>query len=214
MLVPLFAVGMMAIIILFQVVCNQRKPFHEYFFWFLVLLAGMYAAIGYCDLKEDNFRSEIIQRLEDFDDDDYKYLYQIKFVPPGTPKNYITEDGKLSEVCLNRIRMTNKQIAYQSLAVQREKGEEYYLLAKDICWYLPDLKAREKAKIVFITVMASIPAPKAVKAVVAIMAMLTEYGICCIDAYYELDFNLNMSKFHYMVAEAYENHIKDKGWDK
>jgi len=98
------------------------------------------------------------------------------------------------------------------LVLHREKGEEYFNAAKEICWYLPRVSDREKAKIAFISMMAVFPGPIQLKLVLGVGALLTEYGICCIDAFYDVDFNMNMSTFHYRLADAFYDHIKKNGW--
>lgn len=195
MIVLFFAIGIISFIILAEYCLGQKKHIGTYLFWFLVILGSMYAAKGYCqDYVEIN------------------YTRACKFVPQGTPNNFINEDGTLSEICLKKVRSTDKKSAHKSLTLHKEKGTEYFQTARDICWYLPKLSDREKAKMIFGTVMAALPGPPQLKIVSATLAALGQYGICCIDEYYEIDYNMNMSRFHFMLVDAFYEHIKEKGW--
>lgn len=215
MLILYFAIGIITFIAISERVLGQKQSIHTYIFWFLVVLGSMYAAKGYCEPNLSDFfnNDEVYAYLEGDEPVDYVLEnYECKFVPPGTPSNYINEDGTLSKVCLKIVESTDKNIAYQSLKAHREKGEEHYSEAKSICWYLPKLSEREKAKMVFLSVIAAFPGPLHLKAVAATIALLGQYGICCIDEYYDIDFNMAMSRYHFMLADAFRDHIKKNDW--
>lgn len=135
-----------------------------------------------------------------------------RFVPPGTPDNFINKDGTLSDVVLKQIQATNDVLAYNSLSLHKEKAEKYYLEARDMCWYLPNLSERDKAKMAFTTVLAMLPGPITHKVIAAIIAMAGQYGLSCIDEWHDIEFKMNMSRYHYMVADAFQKHINNKNW--
>ena len=218
MLVLYFALGIIGFIALAERLLRQKQSIHTYFFWFLVILGSMYTAKGYCStsigdffIDEEVFHVDDIEEPEEWPDQDWIGEYQVKFVPPGTPSHYINENGTLSKACLNRIQSTDKNTAHQSLKLHMEKGEECFREAQKICWYLPKLSEREKAKMVFTTVLAAFPGPLHLKAIAATIALLGQYGICCIDEYYDVDFNMEMAKYHFMLADAFAAHIKNNG---
>ncbi len=210
MLVPLFALGITSFYALMEHLTGQRQTFVRYFVWYFAIVGSMYMAKAYCDDVHDDIHADYI--WDNQDDDEIDWDIQCKFVPPGTPSNYINADDSLSEKCLQKVKSTSREIAYDSLAMHKEKGEEYYNTAKEICWYLPNVSDREQAKIAFTAVVALFPGPIHYRLVAATGAMLAQYGICCIDAFYDVDFNMNMSKFHFRLVNAFHDHIKSNGW--
>lgn len=209
MLVVFFGLGILFWVILMDFVTGQRQSSARYFLLFFIILTSMYTAKGYCDFYEDNFEYAY---LLDEEDDAPPKMCEVKFVPPGTPSNYINEDGSLSKTCLKVVESTNKTLAFESMKLHAEKGEYHYMAAKEICWYLPKVKDRDVAKMAFTTTLALFPGPIHWKLVVATGALLTEYGICCIDAFYDIDFNINMAIFHFRLQDAFHKHIKNNGW--
>lgn len=65
---------------------------------------------------------------------------------------------------------------------------------------------------VFNTGMAMIPGPISFKLVAGILALAGQYGLSCIDEWHDIEFNMNMSRYHFMLVDAYYKHIKSHGW--
>jgi len=179
-----------------SVYADRRKDWSSYIMWFFVILGSMYFSKAYC--HEEHYHS---------------YCRAAKFVPQGTPDYYINDDNSLSEACLKLIRSSDKQAAIWSFELHRNKGKEFYKKGEDSCWYMPSLKQREKAKMAFTTAMALLPAGTlGVRLVASTLTLLGQYGICCIDEFFDIEYNLKMASYHFRLADAFHDHMQSKGW--
>ena len=178
---------------------ERRKCWSSYIMWFFVILGSMYFAKAYA--------------YEDKIENHYDHS-PVKFVPEGTPHEYINDDNTLSRACLRVIRSTDRQTAKQSFKIHVQKGKYFYKEGKDGCWLLPIPKQRDLAKMAFATSVAAIPGPIGVRLVAATLSCLAQYGICCIDEYYNIEHNLNMAHFHFRMADAFHDHMQKNGWLK
>lgn len=177
---------------------ERRKCWSSYIGWFFVILGSMYFAKACC-YEEYEIAC---------------YHAPVKFVPEGTPDHYINDDNTLSQACLRVIRATDRQTARMSFRLHRDKGREYYKKGEEGCWYMPTLKQREKAKMAFTTAIASVPGPWSFRLAAATLSLLGQYGICCIDEYYDIEHNLKMASFHFRMADAFHDHMQKNGWLK
>jgi hypothetical protein len=184
---------------------ERRKSWTAYIAWYLVIVGSMYFAKGYCD------ECHLCGKRESYIKD-WRTLPEYKFVPKGTPERYINEDDSISEVCLKIIRGTDRSTAWASYEIHKDKGQDFYEAAEKSTWYFPKLSDRETAKMVFLSAAAAIPGPPNIRLVAATIALCVQYGLCCIDEYYDMEYNLNMSKFHYRMADAFYEHIQANGW--
>lgn len=215
--IALFFIGTVALL---EYVSNQMKNPASYIYWFLFILAALYAGKVYGFAQDDFITKNEIRwdkfeapTYEELDDDLFsEFDYDCKFVPPGTPSSYINEDDTLSKEVLRIIKSTNKVSAYESRRLHKEHAHDYYRKVKDFCWYFPDISMRERLKSIFLAAAAAVPGPLQTKTAIALLALFTQYGVYCIDGYYEMEFNLNMSKYHFNMVNAFRDHIKDKGW--
>jgi|SRR5688572_13661754 len=197
MIIPISAISILLFFAIMEYfVGERRKCWSSYIVWFFVILGSMYFAKVYGYQK-------------DFEDQFCRYA---KFVPNGTPDHYINEDNTLSESCLRLVRATDKETAWQSFKIHRDKGKEYFKKAEQSCWYMPTLKDREKAKMAFTTAISAVPGPWGVRLVTATLTFLGQYGICCIDEYFDIEYSLNMASYHFRLADAFHNHLESKGW--
>ena len=209
-----FALGIITIIGLIERALKQQQSLGHYLVWFFVILSSMYMAKIYCDEPryKKNQSFTIPTLIHEDDDENEEFVLQCKFVPPGTPPELINDDDSLSKLMLKLMKSTDKNTAKQSLRLHKEKGLYYYKEAKNICWYFPNLTQRDKLKMAFTTTITVMPGPIHVKTIMAISTLLLQYGLHVIDGFYEIEFNLNMSKYHYRMAEAFKEHIKNKEW--
>ncbi len=175
---------------------ERRKSWSSYIMWFFVILGSMYFSKAYC------YEEEEIPC----------YHAPVKFVPEGTPDHFINEDNTLSPSCLKVVRTTDKRTARMSFRLHRDKGKEFFKKGEKGCWYMPTLKQREKAKMAFTTAIAAVPGPMSLRLVAATVSILGQYGICCIDEYYDIEYNLKMASYHFMLADAFHDHIQNNGW--
>lgn len=211
-----FALGIVTVIGLVERALKQQQSLGHYFLWFFVVLTSMYMAKIYCaepiyKKKHDFVIPSLTLEDKDYDEDE-GFIHECKFVPPGTPPEFINDDNSLSKAVLKIIISTDKNTAKQSLKLHKEKGLHYYKEAKNICWYFPNLSQRDKLKMAFTTTIAAIPGPIHVKTIMAISTLLLQYGLHVIDGFYDIEFNLNMSEYHYRMAEAFKDHIKKNDW--
>lgn len=207
-----FALGIVTFIGLVEKAVKQQQELGRYIVWFFVILSSMYMAKIYCEEPIRLRKQRITGYTLPLKDEDGEYICICKFVPPGTPDEFINDDNSLSKEVLKIIKSTDKITAKQSLRLHKEKGLHYYKEAKKICWYFPNLSQRDKLKMAFTTTIVAIPGPIHVKTIMAISNLLLQYGLHIIDGFYEIEFNLNMSEYHYRMAEAFKDHIKKNDW--
>ncbi len=175
---------------------ERRRDWSSYIMWFFVILGSMYFSKAYC-YEEDEIPC---------------YHAPMKFVPEGTPDHYIKDDNSLSQACLKVVRATDRQTAKMSFRLHRDKGRDFYKKGEDGCWYMPTLKQREKAKMAFTTAIAAVPGPWSFRLAAATISLLGQYGICCIDEYYDIEYNLKMASYHFRLADAFHDHVQNNGW--
>jgi hypothetical protein len=197
MIIPLAALVILSLYATLEYFWGERrKCWSSYITWFFVILGSMYFAKAY--------------GYEDYEV--ACYHAPIKFVPEGTPSNYINDDNTLSEACLEIVRSTDRDIAKMSFILHRDKGRKFYKQGEQGCWFMPTLKQREKAKMAFSTAIAAVPGPLSIRLVAATLSLLGQYGICCIDEYYNIEENLKMASYHFRLADAFHDHIQKNGW--
>ena len=138
--------------------------------------------------------------------------YTVKFVPDGTPSSFINDDDTLSKECLRIIKSTDKTIAHESFRLHKQHAHDYYKKAKEWCWYYPEVSKREKLKTIFLSAVATVPGTVRTKTISALLVFFAQYGIYCIDSYFDMEHNLHMSKYHFQMVDAYRKHIKNNGW--
>ena len=217
------ALFFIATVAFLEYISNQMKNPASYIYWFLFILAALYAGKIYGfsphdnihkqEIRWDRFEVPTFEELEDDNDDTLPGIsYDCKFVPPGTPSSYINDDDSLSETVLKIVNNTGETCALQSYRLHKEHAHDYYKKVKEFCWYYPDIPMREKLKSIFLSAAAAIPGPVQTKTLVALLAAFTQYGVYCIDNYYEMEFNANMAKFHFQMVSAFRKHIRNNNW--
>lgn len=85
-------------------------------------------------------------------------------------------------------------------------AKKYYLISKQICWFLPEIPDKDKAKMCFTTAcVGAMPAPAYIKAIAITLNLLTNYGLACIDSYRDMMHFLYRAAYHadlYMFYDA------------
>jgi hypothetical protein len=85
-------------------------------------------------------------------------------------------------------------------------AKAHYEIARNKCWWLPDLSDRNKAKYCFTSVMSTVGANSYMsKLICSLITMLTQYGLDCIDEWNTINTNLLWSQYNYKMKEFYEN---------
>lgn len=174
---------------------ERRKCWSSYIMWFFVILGSMYFAKAYGH--------------EEYEE---HFCHAAKFVPDGVPANYLNDDNSLSEDCIRLIRSTDKQEARWSFEIHKNKGKDFFKKGEKACWYMPTVSQREKAKMAFTSALAAVPGPMSCRLVMATLSLLGQYGICCIDEYFDIEYNLKMASYHFRLADAFDDYIYDRGW--
>lgn len=86
------------------------------------------------------------------------------------------------------------------------KAYEDYIAAKDKCWWLPDLRKRDLVRRGWLTLMAGIyPATPLYRVIASIIAMLTQYGVDCMDEWDAINDLLESAQYNSEMAKVYQD---------
>lgn len=98
-----------------------------------------------------------------------------------------------------------RKILTENLKKSERNAHYHYNLAKDRCWWLPDISDREKARYCFQgAVQGLIGTTPQSKVVGAIIYFLTTYGIACLDEWNFINDNLMKSQVWWESYEFYK----------
>lgn len=87
-----------------------------------------------------------------------------------------------------------------------EKAYEEFNLAKEKCWLLPNFSNRERLKKAWAIFMLQVPAATPLyKALIVLLALLTEYGSACIDEWHDIKELLESSQENAEMAQFYRD---------
>lgn len=102
-----------------------------------------------------------------------------------------------------------REYYWNKIQFHEREAKRTYNDAKNRCWWLPDLNERDKAKYCFTTAMSTVPAgtPQS-KIIMAIMTLLTQYGLDCMEEWSYIQNKLYWSQYHYEQKEFYEDVLK------
>lgn len=86
-----------------------------------------------------------------------------------------------------------------------KKAKKYLKRAEDICWWMPDLDAREKGQCCIRAIVASIGGTTPVsKMVLSLLSLFETYTEAALGDWYELQDNLLEANYHFEMLEFYQ----------
>ncbi|MGK5595676.1 MAG: hypothetical protein ACSNEK_10025 [Parachlamydiaceae bacterium] len=92
----------------------------------------------------------------------------------------------------------------KKVAMHRSNAERTWNNAKNKCWYLPNIQKRKAAQNAFNAIMASFGgATPMSKLVLALLSLLTNYGLDCIEEWHYIEDQLNWCQYHCEMVEFY-----------
>ena len=120
------------------------------------------------------------------------------------------------------IRYSKRSRVFISKDDKRRWQEEYefhmfhakrtYEDAKLHCWYLPNVTDREKSRYCFNSAISTIGSSTPTgKLVTAIVSLMLQYGLDCMDEWEYIQNKLYWSEYHFDLCEHYQNMIHSKG---
>lgn len=204
MLVLVQSATVICFLFLFEKARNKKEGFLYYLIIFLVLSLSTFLMNLLFPSKAH--ASEI--DYETFDVEFYREDWNglsSHFIPDAQTEILFLQKGFQAE-----LTATQKKYYKDKVSFHKKEGDRYYKEAKKMCWYLPDLEARERAKDCFTSVMAGLAAADLKsKAIVMLISMLTKYGLDCIDEWNVINTKLRWSEYHYEMQEFYKE-VLDK----
>lgn len=98
-----------------------------------------------------------------------------------------------------------KRVLVEQMTIAERNAKYHYELAKNKCWWLPDLNDREKARHCFQGAIACyIGNTPQSKIVGAVIYFLTAYGLACLEEWNYINDNLMKSKVYWESYEFYK----------
>ena len=123
-------------------------------------------------------------------------MMSVIFVPILLQKAYLKE---------------SKYYKYEKADIEREHSFHQneallnYNLAKDKCWYLPEINDQAKARYCFNAFMAAVPCPTLnSKAILALITLLGNYGLDVIEEWNFIQHKLHLAEYHFEMPKIIE----------
>jgi hypothetical protein len=129
--------------------------------------------------------------------DDYNYSHRTQIKIDEFWQNYYPDRALTSKTRVKYIANVN---------YHTEKAWEEFSLAKEKCWFLPNISTREKLNKAWVIFMIQVPMGTPLhKAIVVLIGLLTEYGSACIDEWFDIQELLESAQTNAEMAKFYQD---------
>lgn len=92
----------------------------------------------------------------------------------------------------------------QKVQFHKENGHRCYNDAKELCWWLPSMDDRKKARYCFTNLgILACPGEPLSKILTALINTLVQYGIDCSDEWNQINTKLYWSQYHFEMMDFY-----------
>lgn len=169
------------------IIMKEKIKYGFYIFLFLIILLGNYlfSSVEASELFPDNF---------------------IEWEMPNQIPNAKLEITVLSELLspIAYLSPTQRTFYEKKLKQHQFDAERTWNNAKNKCWYLPNKSKRSAARSAFNATIATFGAATPMsKLVCALISLLADHGLDCIDEWYYIEEQLQWCQYHCEMVEFY-----------
>jgi hypothetical protein len=125
------------------------------------------------------------------------------------PKEFVRIGTEvINQVFAKKVHHYTREEYEQKWRFHSIEANLHYEIAKNKCWYLPNIDDRDNARNCFVSFMATIPCPDyRSKAIVALITLLTSYGLYANDEWHTIEHELHLCEYHFEMAEFYRQRL-------
>ena len=176
----------------------MKDKFYEYA---VLILAFIFLILGLFYAKEA-YSSEY------FAYDYYGNIYTFEHPEAKKHMDMILDNNYLHDHIHRALDYDYCKTNAQKMQFHKENGDRCLADAKERCWWLPYIPAREKARYCCtnLAIFASPGEPRS-KIITALINTLIQYGIDCQDEWHYINNKLYWSQYHYEMMEFHQQLI-------
>lgn len=131
--------------------------------------------------------------------------YQIEIENLKLAFHYIIDLQTESSGFSTSLTPEKTQYFQEKVQFHKIKAEECFNKAQEKCWYLPDISYKEMSASCFTTALAILsPADPKAKVAIAVLTLLNNYGLSCIEEWNEIQSLLHEADYHYEMSLFYQ----------
>lgn len=179
-----------------DIVANSKRGFLYYFYLFIVFFGIIFL-----------FSNKIHAEELGYSYDGKKSFSKLQgsFLPDAKKEIEMLRIFKAQGGFQFALSKKDRKFYQEKVKFHKENGEKAYRDAKKKCWWLPDTSDRDKAKYCFTTAISLIAPnnPKS-KLMGAILTLLLQYGLDCMDEWNYIQNKLHLSEYHFEMMEFYQ----------
>lgn len=175
----------------------MKENFYRYTVYILIVILGVLGL----------FYTKKAYGSEHFAYDNYGNVYVFQHPLAKKHMDMILENNLNLHIC-RALDLDNCKTNAQKVQFHKENGERCLADARERCWWLPYIPARDKARYCFTNIgILSCPGDPRSKIIAAIVNTLIQYGIDCQDEWHYINNKLYWSQYHFEMMEFHQQLI-------